>query len=406
MKPFIYRELDLLLLQMNESNSSLLINKVKDKLKGYILSNKEKISTIIPEIISYLKTIKLPSTFKKEIVIFITTLLISLGQPVLANNIKDEFQQKTEIAISNDYSYEIGEYQIPKQYIDSLYKTIKDTFSVGVTTLKGTIEVSISDDPQNPENKNFANNDTPSDKLKGGNLLNKRVSNLRQALSYIQNKLKDDNILMNIDITIIPLVKKDRTITIKELQPIRQEDLEKPMDNLTKGIEKNDRLNLLPSTPPTGKDISGLSRNYQFVELLSIVGIDAKRFNNTDISKGDAYSTWVANTRKSIKSFLGRLSSAFPEYNITFNKDVKISTPIKGAMAGMSKTPEQYTEVREAYNGDSVLNKWKWILGITFPGLTAELADKFEQNIESILNYLEQMYGSSLLEFRFEKQKE
>jgi hypothetical protein len=91
------------------------------------------------------------------------------------------------------------------------------------------------------------------------------------------------------------------------------------------------------------KDITDLSRNYQFVELLSVGGINAQKFDNNDVDKGDIYSKWIVNTRKRVKDLLFRLADEYPEYQITFNYDAKSFTPFSGTtIKGKSNIRNQY----------------------------------------------------------------
>jgi hypothetical protein len=71
----------------------------------------------------------------------------------------------------------------------------------------------------------------------------------------------------------------------------------------------NTNSNIIPNLTPI--DISNLSRNYQFVEILKLGGINTTRFNRDRTDSGDIYSSWIVDTRKHIKSFINRLKIKF-----------------------------------------------------------------------------------------------
>jgi len=118
-------------------------------------------------------------------------------------------------------------------------------------------------------------------------------------------------------------------------------------------------------------------------------------------------------TRKHPKRILRRLQMEYPEFNIQFDSQAKSKNPIKGAKKGMSNIHQQYQNVGEkkVFNFKEFLNEnteefklqrvWQKILGNKFPNLTQEQAEEFDSNIDMVLNFLEQMYGQSVIVFKY-----
>lgn len=379
-----------LLITINESEGAD-ISAIKKYLKQFVLSNKANFPKVFPRLLSYIKNIKVSDIIKKNIIRFLSVMILSIGYPALANEVKNIDTITQDYSKPFNYTYNLGEYVFDHTILKDYIKSLKGN------KISGTIIVSISKDPENPRFKNFANDDTKEEKLKGGNLLNKRILEVRRVLSDLQKEISP----IILDITVKGIVADDRII---------KADLSVSSNNKTSipyvdDSEYKDEDDLNPVSGGHPKDISHMSRNLQFIEILRLVDIDAKPFFNNDISKGDEYSRWIVNVRKNIKSFFSRLAHAYPEYNITFNSKAKVFTDIRGAKRGQSHMANQfkYLETFESFRYTDDVKKWRRILGVTFPYMTEELANKLNTRIEDILAYLEQMYGGTLLRFAYNK---
>ena len=381
------------LLKSNESISDTLLN-IKKYIKEFISSNKDNMDSVFPRFKKYLTSLDVSKNLKKSILVFASMLLFSNGFASYSQDLKDIIKSETSISKNFSYEYEIGEYKIDKTIIKDYLLSKKEGNS-----MEGTITVTISSDPNNPINKNFANDDSVITKKYGGKLLQKRIKEMEKIISEIQSEVLP--YIINIDVNGKESDKREVIIS----------DIQTTSDNKNDKSEisnKNNRnLNDISRIGGGLKDISDLSRNYQFVELLSVAGITAQKFDNNYIDKGDIYSKWIVNTRKRVKDLLFRLSDEYPEYHITFNTDAKSFTPFSGAtIKGKSNIKNQYKFV-ESFdsfsNRGDVLKKWKRILGSSFPDLNLEIATKFDENIIQFLEYLEQMYGGTSLEFSFKR---
>jgi len=418
----LFTELDSILLSTNESLFTDIIGNVSSKIRKFILSNKENVKQHIPSILNYIsKTVK-NKNIKRKILLSLISILLSVNLSI--SEIKEVFKEnkvdnliewnfsKNIINTSNlKINFELGEYKISEDEFNTLYYNLIKQLNEKTLSISGNIIVSISDDI----NKNFAIDDTPEEKSNGGRLIQKRKQSALSLIDKIKSKLKTDDIDINLDLNIVE--KEDgRYIKFSNLTKII-----KSSDYNGKNIDEDDSLKSInkdvikPNNTGSGDDnITGLSRIYQFVELLKLGGINAKRFENDDIERGDEYTKWILNTRKSIKRFLTRLQSSYPEYNITFNKDAVAINPIEGATGGVSNISKQYTIknegiitsfdrfINENYkDGDLIYQKWDYILGKLFPDLTHEQALKFDENIGQFLHILYLIYGSSSLEFDY-----
>lgn len=435
----LIKEIDKLAVQVNESNVELIteskiFNTIKKKIKNFIEKNKERLSQSLPQILDYIKNINLLTKYKKYLYAFIVISLISVGfsfgnakqifdKNGISKEIKwEEVQKEYNDSIVNlsvnelSTSFELGEYDIPLSNVNDFYQKISSQIPDSVDKIEGELVVTISKDPNNTEKRNFANDDTPQEKEKGGQLLQKRKKAATKFLYYLKKKFKEDGIEFNVDI--ITDVQVNREMYFEDLNAIKDVEKTADFDKFINQGEVEDDIAVLPNkkTGGKGKSIKDLSRNYQFVELLKLGGIQAERFEGDNWKGGDEYSRWILNTRKHIKRFLGRLKREFPEYNIRFDKDVKAHSPVVGAKKGMSNVHQQYKNINVGENvitkfdyflfekagkGEEILNKWKRILGGGFPNLTMNQAKRFENNIKRMLDYLEQMYGSTVLEFRY-----
>lgn len=428
-----FNDLDNIINKLNESNIDILyegkfFDSLKKRIKSFLETNKKYIFNKLPELLNYIKNTKLANNYKKEIFLFIVLTLVSLG--VNINDTKNIFKEQkvdNEIAWNDIKSdnvldisklkspFSLGEYDYNENDIDKFYNEIKRQLPIGdfVITVKGYMVVTISEDPSNPSNRNFAVDDTPEEKLKGGNLLNKRIKAINNFIEILNLRLFEDKIIL--DLEIIGTIDKERTYSIKKLTYVISNNIAYAVDDENKEEDKySDKENIIKPDITGGiKDIKGLSRNYQYVELLKLGGINAKRFNGDKISTGDKYSEWIIDTRKHIKEFLTRLQKNYPDYNIYFDKTVKAISPISGSVAGVSNIDRQYSIIPEKFilNYNNFLlenkktdnekyNKWIKILGSKFPNLTIKQAEAFDNNIKEVLHYLEQMYGNSILDFK------
>lgn len=294
------------------------------------------------------------------------------------------------------YYFEIGEYIIDNNVANDFYSKIKSKLPIGTTSIEGNLIVTISDDI----NKNFANDDTEADKENGGSLLDKRRNIAVMFVNKLQDLFKNDSI--TVKFTVKARIEDKPRLYIINIETKGVDTSNKTEIDKDNNID-NTNSNIIPNLTPI--DISNLSRNYQFVEILKLGGINTTRFNRDRTDSGDIYSSWIVDTRKHIKSFINRLKIKFPEYNISYNENSKAITPISGKMQiGASNIKNQYQKIKtfESFSVD-ILDKWNFILGKRFPSLTLEQSELFENNIELLLNYLEQMYGSSALEFDYKK---
>lgn len=438
----LIKEIDKLANKINESNVELIteskiFDTIKNKIKNFIEKNKEKISQKLPQILEHIKSMNLLSKYKKYLYAFIVVSLISIGfsfgdakelfdRNDISKQIKWEEVQKeyndsvVDLSVEElSTTFELGEYDISLSNVNRYYQVISNQLPDSVDKIEGEIVVTISKDPNNTEKRNFANDDTPQEKEKGGQLLQKRKKAATKFLYYLKKKFKEDGIEFNVDI--ITDIQVNREMYFESLKAVKDVEKTADYDKFINQGEVEDDNAVIPNKKSggKGKNIKDLSRNYQFVELLKLGGIQAERFEGDNWKEGDEYSRWILNTRKHIKRFLSRLQREFPEYNIRFDKDVKAHTPVVGAKKGMSNIHQQYKNVGENVitnfdyfvfekvgKGEDIFNKWKKILGGGFPELTISQAKKFENNIKTMLDYLEQMYGSTVLEFRYGKSYE
>lgn len=380
------------ILNINESVTDTLLN-IKKYIKEFISSNKNDMESVFPRFKKYLESLDVSKSLKKSILVFAAMLLFSNGFASYSQEIKDIVKTETSVSKNFSYEYEIGEYKIDKNIIKDYILS-----KMNGSSMSGTITVTISSDPSNPNNKNFANDDSDISKKRGGKLLQKRISEMEKIIYEIQTEVLP--YMINIEIN--GKESDKREIIISDL--VTTSDKQSNKTTITKKQIKND-----DASKYTGslKDITDLSRNYQFVELLSVGGINAKKFDNNDVDKGDIYSKWIVNTRKRVKDLLFRLADEYPDYQITFNTEAKSFTPFTGTtIKGKSNIRNQYKFVEsfESFsNKGDVLKKWKRILGSSFPDLNQEIATKFDENIIQFLEYLDQMYGGTSLEFSFKR---
>jgi len=383
-------KIDKEILTTNESVSDTLLN-IKKYIKEFILTNKNNMETVFPRFKNYLSSLDISKSLKKSLLVFTAMLLFSNGFASYSKEVKEMIKSETSINKNFSYEYEIGEYKIDKNIIKDYILSKKNGSS-----MKGTITVTISNDKINPDNKNFANDDSEIAKKRGGKLLKKRIAEMEKVISEIQSDVLP--YIINID------VKGDdsdkREIIISDL--ITSNDKQNDKTVVSKKLYKSS--NDISRIGGGLKDITDLSRNYQFVELLSLGGINAKKFDNNDVVKGDIYSKWIVNTRKRVKDLLSRLSDEYPEYQITFNTEAKSFTPFSGTtVKGKSNLRNQYKFVESFSIKGDVLKKWRRILGTSFPDLNQEIATNFDENIIQFLEYLDQMYGGTSLEFSFKR---
>lgn len=424
----LYRRLDQLVYRLNESesiNEGRIFDSIKRTVKSYIENNKKYILDKLPNLLEYIKKSPISKIGKKDIFFFIAVSLYLAGANMVIA--REKFQkmgvdtevnwtrvEKRNRSINVDsiapITFDIGEYTISPSVVREYYEKIKSLIPESTGSIRGEFVVTISDDAAsgNPMNRNIANDDTPADIDAGGKLLDKRIENANTTLvNRLKSLFKRDGIAF--DMTVEGAVESDRIGYIKSLTAEGSKSVD--YDGLIGGVDNNFIPDSTATTTPTGggfKDISQLSRNYQYVELLKLGDINAKRFNGDKIETGDEYSLWIVDTRKHIKEFLIRLKKAYPEYNIEFDMTSVAITPVKGSTTGMSNVGRQYTNVKERYvmqfesyvAADDAFATWKKILGSKFPALTTKQAMHFHKNIKVFLNYLEQMYGNSVLEFR------
>lgn len=376
---------------INESNNDSL-HSIKNFIKEFIFSNKINIKQLFPKLKSYISNLSVNNIIKKNIIRYISILLLSIGQPALSQEIKSITPIEINNTISDyHFTYKIGEYNFDEKNLNEYIKS----FTKKGNKVTGNITVTISNDPENHMFKNYAIDDTYGEKIKGGLLLNKRINKVKECIDNIQKEV----LPIILDIKVFGAESDKREIIVSDFKTESKEEDTIPYLNIIK--TEQDEIDF-----PSGngnRDITNMSRNLQFIEILKIVDIKPKPFFNNDIKKGDEYSRWIVNVRKNIKSFFSRLKDAYPEYNITYNTNAKVKTDITGARRGMSQLKNQYIETFESFRYKDNTKKWRKILGITFPYMTEDLASKLDNNIEQILELLEDMYGSTLLQFKYSK---
>lgn len=432
------KQLILLDNSVNESIISNIYEKVKLIIKN-LLGDHDDWNDKFPRLIQYIEDNVSNILIRKKLIGYAASFLITMGisltdvKNVFAENgvSKEvnwsEFKQKSVIPDTPVYYFETGEYIIPSDVLNKAYNKLQKFIDSDTKTISGNLVVSISID-ENKDKENYANDDTPQEKKKGGNLLSKRKTQAITFLNGLKMLFKKDGVELNI--TIEAKEASDKYLKFEDLVKF-DSSTKYSGDIYNKGEDEeiySDKATIAPTPEGGVKDISGLSRTYQIVELLKLGEINAKRISNNDYRSGDKYSMWILNFRKSIKKFLTRLQRSFPEYDIYFNRDAIAFNSIEGAVKGMSNISKQYTRLKgesrlykfnefinenycevnsllEYYyaGSEGIYDKWSYILGKTFPDLTEEQAIEFDSNIEIFLNYLEQMYGHSALEFTYKK---
>jgi hypothetical protein len=388
-------------------NENIFFDKIKNYIQEFISKNAEKLDNKLPLLLKFIKNLSLNFKYKTQLFIFIAISLSNFGfsntktkEIFDNNNITIDWNKFNydPIDLSNlKFNFKLGDYTISEDTINYFYNNIKAQLPYGCKKISGTIVVTISDDI----NRNFANDDTDADKKSGGKLLDKRISSAYRLIENLQKKFNLDSIKLNFNV--ISDITTEHELYIKRIKVFG--NYIKKIANISDGDPDLDDNNISPTiNPSTTKDISNLSRNYQFVELLKLGNINTERFNRDNVK--DDYSVWIIDTRKHIKSFLTRLKEKFPEYNLNFNVKAKGITPVTGSVTGSSNIRNQYQRIKsyESLNtGENIYDKWNYILGSKFPNLTEEQAINFENNIKTLLLYLEQMYGSSALELDYNK---
>jgi hypothetical protein len=427
-----FKKLDYQLEQYNKPllNEANVFNNIKNIIKSFLSENKERIESVLPKVLDYIINKPLNNNYKKTVFTFILLTIISLGfnvakaaeiyqnkgvyDKVAWSDIKG--QKYLNVAGLNAY-FNLGEYNMKYMQIQEWYDSITNQLPSYPVSIKATFIVTISKDPSNPTNRNFANDDTQKEKASGGKLLEKRQKAAVKLLAMLKNKLKADNI--SFEFNVLTKVEDEKVGYFSEIEcegipVVTSGNLDDDSYyNKSEDQYDNDGNFVRPNLTGSGLNISSLSRNYQFVELLKLGNINSKRFNGDKIDSGDEYSKWIINTRKHIKEFLTRLQKEFPDKGIQFDKNTKSINPISGSIAGVSNVGKQFQYVQEnkyikcfesfKNENDLTYNKWKKILGQFFPKLTIKQAKSFDSNIDKILNYLEQMYGSSILSFTYAK---
>lgn len=422
---------DLLILSnesLNESKGFNLLKKLKDKILLILEEHKDDINGTLPKIIDYINDFVSNLFIKRKILSYLASIVLVMG--LSFSEVKAIYNNKNVDNlvewkfINNDskkldtlkINYNLGEYKLSKVDVQKIENFIKINITDSTIVFKATIKVTISKDLNNPDYKNYAIDDTQEEKEQGGKLLEKRIDAVNKVISLITSKIKDEKNI-DIKITVISDVDNNRYLLIDNIEVITK-------DSKSEGdiISKDDTFIYddnfyLPGTNGKDKDISKLSRNYQMVEILKLGGIDAKRIENDDYENGDKYSKWILNFRKSVKMFLSRLQKAYPEYDIYFDKESKAINPVTDARKGISNIDKQYTKLNNerivlSFNSfvnenikdtNEIYDKWNFILGKSFPDLTKKQAVNFDQNIDTLLHYLEQIYGGSSLDFTYKK---
>lgn len=426
------KKLDYQLKQYNYSslNEAKVFDNIKNIIKTFLSENKDKIDSVLPKVIDFINNKPINSVYKKSILTFVLMTVLGFGFNI--SKAAEIFQEKGVYdkvewsAVKNqnyldvdglDAHFNLGEYNMKLMQVKEWYDSITNQLPSQPVSLKATFVVTISKDPTNPSNKNYANDDTPEDKSKGGKLLEKRKNAAIKLLTMLKNKLKGDNISFDFDV--VTKIEDDKKgyfskIEYETIPVVAGRGNLNDDEYYNQGDNQYDNGGnfIKPNLTGGGLDISSLSRNYQFVELLKLGNINSKRFNGDKIDSGDEYSKWIVNTRKHIKEFLTRLQKEYPDKGIQFDKSSKSINPISGSIAGMSNVGKQYQYVQERYiktfegfknETNPAYVKWNRILGQFFPKLTVAQAEKLDINIDRILNYLEQMYGSSILNFTYDK---
>jgi hypothetical protein len=429
---YFLKQLDNIIDQYNKNslNEASFFDNIKNTIKNFLSKNKDKIESILPKILDYVNKKPMNAFYKKSILTFILITILGFGFNISkATEIYQEKGVYDKVEWSDiktekkldvnglDTHFKLGDYDMKYMQVQEWYDSITGQLPSYPVSLRATFIVTISKDPSNPANKNFAKDDTPEEKAAGGRLLEKRKKAAVKILTILKNKLKDENISFEFDVlTKIENDKKGYFSKIEyEIIPVVTSSVNLNDDEYySQGenqYDNNDNL-IKPNLTGGGLDISSLSRNYQFVELLKLGNIISKRFNGDKIDSGDEYSKWIVNTRKHIKEFLTRLQIEYPEKGIQFDKISKSINPISGSITGVSNVGKQYQYVKERYikcfenfekELNPVYNKWNRILGQFFPKLTVAQAEKLDKNIDKILNYLQQMYGNSILNFTYVK---
>lgn len=446
------------------NNEGRLLHKLKDKISKYVSDiTPAKLKETLPNIINQIKTYFSGANVKYLLTFLVTVLLtanISLSniKEVFVKNDVDKYVTWTEYtSIKTDdlkYDYETGEYEINEfryEYHDNdgkfkgdLFSTIENNIVVGLQSANNyeentdkygygsdtitkanmviTMDVIINTSKENNKKFDYANDDTQVQKQHGGALSLKRKLEVRREIEELERDLRQNkhriSSIVNTTVTIKPnyIIKYSDEKSIEFKNIIVSYTTDKKVNNNDTYVEQGSGDNTNPNANlPTGgdghKDITALSKNYQFVELLKLGGIE------TDRTEGDKrinpYADWIIDTRKHPKRMLRRLQTEYPEYNIEFDMSATAKSDIHGAMKGMSNMGNQYQEVaeRSIFNFKEFLNEnntdnttlrvWQKILGSKFPNLTKEQAEKFDNNVQLVIDYLEQMYGSSVIGFKY-----
>jgi len=316
-----------------------------------------------------------------------------------------------DIAVDlKDIDFETGEYEISKSDINKIIRSIEKNIGENTIKISGVITAKITVE----DNKyyNQANDEDYNTFIKGGLLQEKRLESAKELVEKISEYFKSNyNIEVDIDIKTgrgeKSLDFQKFNITNKYEMGFINNDVDSNIKN-NKNIDNNNSV----EKSDTDKDIKVFSRNYQFSEILKLGGIYDTEFTG-DKAKNE-YSKWILKMRKHPEILLNNVQKALKdEYDIEFDETIKnINIISKKAEKGKTNVANQYR--KESYytrfkdftlnenSNDKVYNKWNDILGVDFPNLTSEQANKFNDNITLFLKFLKQMYGSTF-EFKYKK---
>lgn len=428
----LIKDIERIQYMLNESNDSKFLVRIKNKIRDFLKSSpKNELINNIKKIIKYIN-----NGFKNHkpfLLGFIASFLLSTSFfNINANELKDIYAsegvyelvnwnkyEEKQITINNiNYIFGTGEYYLDRELEKKIFKEIESNIEKdSVYTISGNAIVSIS--IEDNKYSNYANDDTQIEKEEGGKLLFKRKEVVEDLFKRINKLLKIRGYNVNLNINIIAKEGLGKIFKLNNISIVnKQSDLIKVRSN-NNTYGKNDNISntdsniIIPNGKGFSKDITKLSKNYQYVELLKLGGIETERVQGDN--RKNLYADWIINTRKNPKRMLSRLQRQYPEYDIRFKKSATSINPIKGAMKGMSNMGNQYQEIGEKnildfnsflnenieVNNENIKRTWENILGDKFPNLTEEQAVEFDQNIEQVLDYLEQMYGQSAIEFSY-----
>lgn len=287
-----------------ENSDGKLLYNIKKKIKKYVTSVsdiklKETLPNILNHIIKYFS-----SKNTKYILTFLVTILMTVGisladvKDVYIENNADNYIEWTKYEEDNqqymeiEQTFEIGEY---KADVTKFVDFFKSKLNKGDTvTIEGDVIVSISYEDNGKSN--YANDDTPKDKENGGKLIEKRLKYSKIFIKNVEKELKNQGYNVKFVVKFDSFGKNKRYLKLEFINIIHETTQKSKINKNNTYIDQGiDNIENSDATITGGndniKDIKTLSKNYQYVELLKLGGIETDRVQGD--KRTNLYTEWI-----------------------------------------------------------------------------------------------------------------